>query len=88
VICATGFQQGFARDQLLSRLVSEHGLATFEDWIVLEQDGAVAALSDDMRTLSLAGAAAQWAFPAADTLAGARYVAHGFHRRVASCRTR
>jgi hypothetical protein len=88
VICATGFQQGFAHDPLLARLVSDHGLQVFEDWIVLEPDGAVAALSDDTRTLSLAGASAQWAFPAADTLAGARYVAHGFLRRVAACRTR
>jgi hypothetical protein len=31
---------------------------------------------------------AQWAFPAADTLAGAKYVAHGFLRRALACRTR
>ena len=30
------------------------------------------------RTLALAGAPGQWAFPAADTLAGARYVGHAF----------
>ena len=88
VICATGFQRGFARDPLLARLVAEHEPPTFENWIVLEPDGAVGTLSDDTRTLSLAGAAAQWAFPAADTLAGARYVAHGFLGRIASCRTR
>ncbi len=88
VICATGFRRGFAHDPVLAGLVAEHGLETFDGWIVLAPDGAVAALTDDTRTLALAGAAAQWAFPAADTLAGARYVAHGFLRRVASCRTR
>ena len=36
---------------------------------------SVPALTDETRTLALAGAPAQWAFPAADTLAGARYVA-------------
>jgi len=46
----------------------------------------VPALTDTMRTLSLAGVAAQWAFPAADTIAGAKYAAHGFLRRV--CPTR
>ena len=68
--------------------VAEHGLETAESWIVLAPDGAVASLCDRTRTLSLAGVAAQWAFPAADTLAGARYVAHGFLRRIAACRTR
>jgi cation diffusion facilitator CzcD-associated flavoprotein CzcO len=88
VICATGFLRGFAHDPLLARLVAEHGLETAESWIVLAPDGAVASLCDRTRTLSLAGVAAQWAFPAADTLAGARYVAHGFLRRIAACRTR
>jgi cation diffusion facilitator CzcD-associated flavoprotein CzcO len=88
VICATGFRRGFPEDPLLARLVAEHALETFEGWIVLEPDAAVAALSDETRTLALAGAAAQWAFPAADTLAGARYVSHGFLRRIRSCRTR
>ena len=88
VICATGFLRGFAHDPLLVRLVAEHRLQTVEGWIVLAQDGAVDTLCDDTRTLALSGAAAQWAFPAADTLAGARYVAHGFLRRIRSCRTR
>jgi cation diffusion facilitator CzcD-associated flavoprotein CzcO len=88
VICATGFVRGFAHDPLLAQLVAEHVLETAEHWIVLAPDGAVPALSDDTRTLVLAGAASQWAFPAADTLAGARYVAHGFLRRITSCRTR
>jgi cation diffusion facilitator CzcD-associated flavoprotein CzcO len=88
VICATGFLRGFVHDPLLARLVAEHGLQTVDDWIVLAPDGAVASLSDDTRTLTLVGAASQWAFPAADTLAGARYVAHGFLRRITSCRTR
>ncbi len=88
MICATGFLHGFAHDPLLSQLVAEHGLETIDGWIVLAPDGAVAALSDDTRTLALAGAASQWAFPAGDTLAGARYVAHGFLERITSCRTR
>src|SRR5207302_4630902 len=88
VICATGFRRGFEHDPLLARLVAEHALPTVEEWIVLDPDAAVAALSDDTRSLVLSGAAAQWAFPAADTLAGARYVAHAFLRRIGSCRTR
>jgi hypothetical protein len=88
VICATGFVRGFSHDPLLAQLVAEHGVETVDGWIVLAPDGAVEALSDDTRTLALAGVAAQWAFPAADTLAGARYVAHGFLRRVRACRTR
>jgi hypothetical protein len=88
VICATGFRQGFDADRLLSRLVAEHGLETADGWIVLAGDATVPALTDSTRTLALAGAPAQWAFPAADTLAGARYVAHNFLRRIRSCRTR
>jgi cation diffusion facilitator CzcD-associated flavoprotein CzcO len=87
VICATGFVRGFESDPLLARLVGDHWLETAGGWIVLAADGSVPALSDDTRTLALAGAPAQLAFPAADTLAGARYVAHGFLRRI-SCRTR
>jgi cation diffusion facilitator CzcD-associated flavoprotein CzcO len=88
VICATGFRRGFAHDPLLARLVEEHGLATVEGWIVLGPDATVPALTDATRTLALAGVSAQWAFPAADTLGGARYAAHGFLRRIRSCRTR
>jgi len=36
----------------------------------------------------VAGAPAQWAFPAADTLAGARYAAHRFLGRIRACHTR
>jgi hypothetical protein len=88
VICATGFHRGFAHDGLLSRLVEEHGLETAEDWIVLAPDSTVPALTDGSRTLSLAGVPAQWAFPAADTLVGAKYAAHRFLQRIRSCRTR
>ena len=88
VICATGFLRGYAHDPLLGRLVDDHGLATEDGWIVLAPDGSVPVLTDGMRTLALAGVAAQWAFPAADTLAGAKYLAHGFLRRVVSCPTR
>jgi hypothetical protein len=88
IVCATGFRQGFRHDPLLARLVDEHGLETVDGWIVLAPDGSVPALADGTRTLALGGVAAQWAFPAADTLAGAKYVAHGFLRRIESCRTR
>lgn len=88
VICATGFRQGFRHDPLLARLVDEHDLETVDGWIVLAPDGSVPALADATGTLALSGVAAQWAFPAADTLAGAKYVAHGFLHRIESCRTR
>jgi cation diffusion facilitator CzcD-associated flavoprotein CzcO len=88
VICATGFLRGFRHDALLARLVAEHDLETADDWLVLEPDSTVPRLSDARRTLALAGAPAQWAFPAADTLAGARYAAHRFLRRIKACRTR
>jgi cation diffusion facilitator CzcD-associated flavoprotein CzcO len=88
VICATGFRRGFRHDPLLARLVAEHDLETAEEWLVLDPDSTVPGLSDATRTLGVAGAPAQWAFPAADTLAGARYAAHRFLRRIATCRTR
>jgi hypothetical protein len=88
VICATGFLRGFAHDPLLARLVAEHGLETHERWIVLAPDATVPALTDETRTLALAGVPAQWAYPAADTLVGMKYAAHGFLRRVRRCRTR
>jgi hypothetical protein len=86
VIAATGFRRGWANDRLLARLVHEHDLATRDDWVVLADDATVPGLTDERRTLALAGTAAQWAFPAADTIAGAKYVARGFLRRA--CRTR
>lgn len=86
IICATGFQRGFDKDPLLARLVGDHGLQAVSRWIVLAPDSTIPGLSDEGRTLSLAGAPAQWAFPASDTLAGARYAAHGFLRRVRRCR--
>ena len=88
VICATGFRLGFRHDPLLARLVAEHDLETAEDWLALDPDSTVPGLSDSRRTLAVTGAPAQWAFPAADTLAGARYAAHRFLRRVQACRTR
>jgi pyridine nucleotide-disulfide oxidoreductase len=88
VICATGFRRGFRHDPLLARLVAEHDLETADAWLVLDPDSTVPGLSDERRTLAVAGAPAQWAFPAADTLAGARYAAHGFLRRMKACRTR
>jgi hypothetical protein len=53
---------------------------------VLADDSTVPSLTDDKRTLALAGVAAQWAFPAADTIAGAKYAARAYLRRI--CRTR
>jgi hypothetical protein len=88
VICATGFRRGFRRDPLLARLVTDHALETHDHWIALSSDCTVPALTGPGRTLALAGIAAQWAYPAADTLVGAKYAARGFLRRVKACRTR
>jgi cation diffusion facilitator CzcD-associated flavoprotein CzcO len=88
VICATGFRKGFEHDPLLDRLVSEHGIETEGRWILLSPDGTIPALTDDARTIALSGAPAQWAYPAADTLVGMKYVARRFLRRVQACRTR
>ena len=86
IICATGFRRGYKNDRLLARLVADHELETHDGWIVLAPDSTVGALTDSARTLSIAGVAAQWAFPAADTIAGAKYAAHAFLHRA--CRTR
>ncbi|MEP6976985.1 MAG: hypothetical protein ABI948_02915 [Thermoleophilia bacterium] len=88
VICATGFKRGFRHDPLLARLVGEHELETAEDWIVLAPDSTVPTLTDPRRTLALAGVPAQWAFPAADTLAGMKYAARRFAAKVVACPTR
>lgn len=88
VICATGFERGFRQDALLADLVSRHRLETAADWIVLDPDCTVPSLTDSQRTLALAGVPAQWAFPAADTLAGAKYAGRRFLRRIQRCRTR
>ena len=85
VIAATGFLKGYRHDPLLADLVEAHDLETHDRWIALAPDSTVPALTDATRTLALAGVAAQWAFPAADTIAGAKYAAHAFLRR---CRTR
>jgi cation diffusion facilitator CzcD-associated flavoprotein CzcO len=85
VIAATGFRRGFQHDPLLRALVDEHGVETYQDWVVLDPDSTVPSLTDKQRTLALAGAAAQWAFPAADTLVGAKVAARGL---LARCRTR
>ena len=85
VICATGFEQGWERDPLLADMVGRAGLETHDHWLVLAPDSTVPGLTDGARTLSIAGVAGEWAFPAADTIAGAKYAAHGFLRRA--CRT-
>ena len=79
---------GFQHDPLLARLVAEHGLETAGEWIVLTADSTVASLTDDECTLALAGVPAQWAFPGADTLMGAKYAARRFARKVGAWRTR
>jgi hypothetical protein len=79
VICATGCVHGAQHEPLLASLPRHDG------WIELSPDATVPSLTDDTRTLAVSGVHAQWAFPAADTLAGMRYVAHRFARR---CRTR
>jgi len=88
VICATGFQRGYVHDPLLRRLASEHGVATSGRWLALASDSTVPALTDETRTLAVAGVQAQWAYPASDTLAGMKYAARRFVRRVKACRTR
>jgi hypothetical protein len=88
IICATGFRRGFRHDSLLAQLVDAHALETADGWIVLTPDSTVPALTDDGRTLSIAGVAGQWAFPAADTLAGHKYAARRLLRRILACRTR
>jgi cation diffusion facilitator CzcD-associated flavoprotein CzcO len=88
IVCATGFKRGFRHDPLLARLVAEHDLETAGEWIVLTDDSTVESLTDDKRTLALAGAPAQWAFPAADTLVGGKYAARRFVRKVNAWRTR
>jgi|SRR5579862_3716766 len=85
IICATGFREGYVNDPLLARLVAEYGLETHDRWLVLADDSTVPKLTDATRTLAVAGVAGQWAFPAADTIAGAKYAARAFLRR---CRTR
>ena len=88
VICATGFLRGFAHDGLLRRLVDENELETAGRWIVLAPDSTVPALTDTTRTLSIAGVAGQWAYPAADTLVGMKYAARRFRGRLVRCPTR
>lgn len=85
VISATGFLRGYKHDPLLARLVEEHDLETAGGRLVLAPDCTVPALTDASRTLAVCGVAGQYAYPAADTLAGARYAGHSFLRR---CRTR
>jgi hypothetical protein len=86
VIAATGFRKGWREDALLADLVAAHDLQTHDRFLALEPDSTVPALTNERRTLSIAGVAGQWAFPAADTIAGAKYAARAFTRRV--CRTR
>jgi cation diffusion facilitator CzcD-associated flavoprotein CzcO len=85
VVCATGFLRGYVHDPVLARLVDEHALPTVDGLLVLNDDATVPGLTDEAHTLAVSGVHAQWAFPAADTLSGMRWIAHRFLRR---CRTR
>ncbi len=86
VIAATGFRRGFRHDELLARMIEQHDLEVHDRWLVLASDSTVPALTDERRTVSVGGVAGQWAFPAADTIAGAKYAARRFVERV--CRSR
>ena len=88
IVCATGFRRGFRHDALLARLVADHALLTADDWIAVDADCTVPSLTNGERTLGLAGAPAPLGFPAADTLAGAKYSARGLLGRILECRTR
>jgi cation diffusion facilitator CzcD-associated flavoprotein CzcO len=88
IVCATGFVRGYRADAMLGGVVDDHGLETAGHLIVLDPDSTVPGLTARGRTLALAGAPAQWAYPAADTLMGAKYSARRFLRRVRECRTR
>jgi len=88
VICATGFLRGYANDPVLRRLVDEHGIEAHGRWLVLAPDSTVAPLTDGTRTLAVAGVHGQWAYPAADTLAGMKFASRRFLRRIRTCRTR
>jgi hypothetical protein len=88
VICATGFRRGFVHDPMLAGLVRDHWLSTAGTWIVLDADSTVPALTDETRTLSIAGAPGHWAHPGADTLVGMKYAARCFLSRVRRWRTR
>jgi cation diffusion facilitator CzcD-associated flavoprotein CzcO len=87
VVCATGFKRGYLHDPLLAYLVAAHELETHDRWIVLAPDCTVPALTDETRSLHLAGVPAQWAYPAADTLVGAKYAARAYVRRIQACPT-
>ena len=70
VIAATGSGAASATTRCSPTSSTRTSSPTHDRWIVLDPDSTVPALTDDGRTLSLAGVAAQWAFPAADTIAG------------------
>jgi len=88
IVCATGFKRGVSESPVLAQLAGDNDLPTHGPWLELAPDCTVPRLTDPERTLAVAGAAAQWAYPAADTLAGAKYAARGFLKRVQACRTR
>src|SRR5262249_50313376 len=65
VICATGFLRGCPHDLLLAALV-DSGELVFDGRLMLAPDSTIRELTDERRTLGVAGVAGQWAYPAAD----------------------
>lgn len=83
VVAATGFLSGWEEHELLRTLVHEHALATYQDHLVLADDCSVPGLSQPGSVLSIAGPAAAWAYPAADSFAGMKYTARRFAAHAA-----
>jgi hypothetical protein len=78
VIAATGFVPGWQGHDLLGNLVREHEVRTHHGHLILADDCSVPDLSLPGSVLSVAGPAAAWAFPAADSFAGMKYAARRF----------
>ena len=86
VICATGFLHGYATTRSFATSSRSTRSRRTTGGSRSRPTRRFPSLTDGARTLSLAGIAGQWAFPAADTISGAKYAARAFLRRV--CRTR
>ena len=82
VICATGFTRGY-RARSAARAPRCRARARHGGQLDRPRAGLHGrSLTDGERTLAIAGVAGQWAFPAADTLMGAKSAARGFVRKV------
>jgi hypothetical protein len=78
VVAATGFTSGWQKYDVVRTLVGEYGLETRDGHLVLADDCSVPTLSTNRSVLSITGPLARWAFPAADSFAGMKYVARRF----------